>query len=438
MPLDWIPVLARHCAERGLDFLSTPFDENAADALDAFVPAFKIASYEMTHYPLLQHVARKGKPLIVSTGAAELDEVRDMIAAVRAVADPGLIVLQCTAKYPAPLSALNLCALASIAQLGVLIGLSDHSREPLPGPLGAVALGAVLLEKHFTLSNDLPGPDHAYALEPHELKELIARVRELEAALGAGDKRALPEEQELRAFARRTIFTTRALVSGDRLRRADLAVLRSGNLPYGLHPKEYLHLFGRVVERPLAAEFALRMEDVGPLRLGHGEVTLRPMEEQDTARIVAWRARPEVADQFFSERGPTIEEHEQWFRGLVQRSDRIEFVILQAQLGPVGTVGLSNIDFAANRAEYGVMLGESAARGRGLASQASSMILEYAFDVLGLDQVRLSAFADNAAALRLYERLGFLPSPEKAPARMKGGVLRPVLDMFLNRGSWKR
>ena len=108
MPLDWIPPLAELCAARGLHFLCTPFDFQSADALDAHVPAFKIASYDMTNDPLLQHVARKGKPLIVSTGTADLDEVRAMIAAVRAAGNPGLVVLQCTAKYPAPLDALNI------------------------------------------------------------------------------------------------------------------------------------------------------------------------------------------------------------------------------------------------------------------------------------------------------------------------------------------
>ena len=159
MPLEWIPKLAEHCAARGVDFLSTPFDEAAADALDAYVSAFKIASYEMTHHGLVQHCARKGKPLIVSTGTANLDEVRDMVEAVRAVGCHHLAVMQCTAKYPAPLTALNLRTLPLMErEFDVPVGLSDHSREPLPGPMAAVALGAAMMEKHFTLSNRLPGP----------------------------------------------------------------------------------------------------------------------------------------------------------------------------------------------------------------------------------------------------------------------------------------
>ena len=186
MPVEWIPILARYCADQGIHFLSTPFDEKSADALEPYVPAFNIASYEMTHYGLVQHVARKGKPVIVSTGTAKLEEVRELVAAVRAVGCEDLVLLQCTAKYPAPLEAVNVRVLSTLAaEFGVPVGLPDHSREPLPAPLAAVALGAAVIEKHFTLSNSLPGPDHAYALEPNELAEVIRNVRAVSRALGS-------------------------------------------------------------------------------------------------------------------------------------------------------------------------------------------------------------------------------------------------------------
>ncbi len=388
MPLDWIPKLAAACAARGLHFLCTPFDFQSADAMEPHVPAFKIASYDMTNYPLLQHVARKGKPLIVSTGTADLDEVRDMIAAVRAVGDPGLVVLQCTAKYPAPLAALNVRTVATMTALGVLTGLSDHSREPLPGPLAAVALGGVVIEKHFTLSNTLPGPDHAYALEPAELKDLIAKLRQLEASLGSGEKVVQAEEQELRAFARRTIFTTRALAKGERLRRSDLSLLRCGTVPFGLHPREFLRLPGRSVEQGLEVESAIRAEDVGPLSLADGELSLRPIEQRDAERVFGWRDDAAWPVLFPGAGGGRITgKAGAWFEELARRTDRIDFVIESGSAGVVGVVGIFDVDLAADRAELAVVFPARGPSDAERARRAAALAAAHGLQALGLREL---------------------------------------------------
>lgn len=263
MPLDWIPRLAARCAERAIAFLSTPFDESSADALIDHVPAFKIASYEMTHHPLVSHVARMGKPLIISTGTADLAEVGDTVEVVRTHGAPPLVLMQCTASYPATLDSLNVRAMVTLRErFGTLVGLSDHSREALAGPLSAVALGASVIEKHFTLNNRLPGPDHAYALEPPELAALVRSVREVERVLGSGLKAPLPEELELRAFARRSIFTLRAIRAGESLTRENIAVLRCGKLGFGMPPSQYSLLLARRAARDLEAEAPIRPEDV--------------------------------------------------------------------------------------------------------------------------------------------------------------------------------
>jgi N-acetylneuraminate synthase len=263
LPLEWLPKLAGHCQATGIAFLVSPFDEEAADAIDPYVPAFKIASYEMTHAPLLQHIAAKGKPIIMSTGTANLEEVQEAVATIRAAGNEQIVLMQCTASYPAPLSAMNLRAIPTLRDAtGCPTGLSDHSREPLPAALGAVALGAVALEKHYTLSNQLPGPDHAFAVEPNELAQMIAKVREVESALGHGRKEPLLEELELRAFARRTIFTTRDLGAGAVLDRSNTAVLRSGKRPHGLAPSAYAALLGRRLVRALPAESVVAWEDL--------------------------------------------------------------------------------------------------------------------------------------------------------------------------------
>jgi N,N'-diacetyllegionaminate synthase len=262
-PDTWVPRLAEYCRERHIAFLSSPFDESSADLLEPHVPAFKVASYEMTHVPLLRHIARKGKPMIVSTGTATLDEVIHSVDVIRSAGNDQIILLQCTASYPTPSADVNVRALVALHQATSLpTGLSDHSRDPIVAPMAAAALGACLIEKHFTLSNHLPGPDHKFAVEPHELKELVRRVRETEQVLGHGRKEVLAAEEELRTFARRSIFATRAITAGETLNPDNIAVLRCGKLGYGLAPEQYESLLGHPVRRAIAAEALIQLDDV--------------------------------------------------------------------------------------------------------------------------------------------------------------------------------
>ena len=263
MPDQWVPKLAAHCATRGVEFLSTPFDEQSADVLAPHVNAFKIASYEMTHAPLVAYVARYGKPVILSTGAAELSEVIRAVDVVRAEGNEQIILMQCTAKYPAPLESINASAIRTLREAtGRPVGLSDHSRDPIVAPIVATALGACVVEKHFTLSNRLPGPDHAFAVEPDELKSLVRSIRAAQAALGHGRKEVLADERELYHFARRSIFTTRPVRSGEALGADNIAVLRCGKLEFGLEPAQYSALLGRIAAHDLPAEVAVRLTDL--------------------------------------------------------------------------------------------------------------------------------------------------------------------------------
>lgn len=260
LPLGWLPALAASCRERRIQFLASAFDEASVDALDPFVTGYKIASYEMTHEPLLRYVAAKRRPMIVSTGTADLSEVVAMVEVLRTAA--GLALMQCTAAYPAPLDSLNVRTIPMMKQLfGLPVGLSDHSRDPLLGCIAAVAVGANLIEKHFTLDNELPGPDHQFAVEPDELAQLVRGVRGVEQALGTGKKTVHPVEAELRAFARRSIFTTRAVSAGEPFTVENVAVLRCGQLKPGLEPRCYPELLGRRATRPLGVEEAVQPGD---------------------------------------------------------------------------------------------------------------------------------------------------------------------------------
>lgn len=263
MPVEWLPELASHCRARGIIFLATPFDEGLADALDEFVPAFKIASYELTHIPLLRHVARKGKPMFLSTGGASLAEIVESVEAVRAEGNSQICVLQCTAKYPAPLTSIDVRALDLLrATLSVPVGLSDHSTHPFFAAAAAVARGACMIEKHFTLNRRLSGPDHSYALEPAELKTLVDAIRHIEEALGSPEKSVRAVENELTNY-RRSIFTTRAVRAGERLTSDNLAILRrTGSPDTGLAPKRFDEVLGKSAAADLEPWHALAPDDL--------------------------------------------------------------------------------------------------------------------------------------------------------------------------------
>jgi len=264
MPIEWIPILADYCKVKDLVFFSSPFDEESADKLEPYVQVYKIASYEITHAPLIRHVARKRKPMILSTGTANLSEVRQALEWCRAEGNDQVVFLQCTASYPAPPSSLNIRALVTMREtFGVPTGLSDHSRDPIVGPVTAIALGAKVIEKHFTLSNRLPGPDHAYAVEPDEFAAMVTAIRNSEQALGDGKKVLQPVERELHQFARRSIYAIRSIRKGEKFTTQNIAVLRSGKLAAGLAPNQWEKVLGQTAKRDIAKGSPIEARDCG-------------------------------------------------------------------------------------------------------------------------------------------------------------------------------
>ncbi len=268
-PLAWLPELRRAARSYGMALLSTPFHEEGVELLDPHVDAFKIASFDIDHAPLLKAAARRGKPIILSTGAATVDEIAHALEILSEAGAENVALMQCTAGYPAPMDSLNLAVIPALRErFGLPVGLSDHSREPHVAPAVAVAFGAALLEKHFTLSHHLPGPDHPFALEPVELLDMLRTVRAAEHALGHGRKEVLPCEEQLRRFARRSIITTQPLRAGDAFTRENVAVLRHGKLEPGLAPDALCRVLRAVSTRDLPADTVLAESDLDGWREG--------------------------------------------------------------------------------------------------------------------------------------------------------------------------
>ena len=246
------------CQERGILFMSTPFDHGSVDLLaELEVPVFKIGSGEITNLPFLEYVARKGKPIILSTGMSNLGEVDEAVRMIQGVGGNQLVLLHCVSNYPADPADANLRAIQTMASaFGVPVGYSDHTLG-IEVPLAAVALGACVIEKHITLDKGLPGPDHQASVEPDELNRLIRGIRLVEAAMGDGLKAPRPNEIGVQTVARRSLVAARDLAPGAILAEDDIAIKRPGT---GLPPSMEPYLVGRAVRMTIPAGTLITLE----------------------------------------------------------------------------------------------------------------------------------------------------------------------------------
>jgi N-acetylneuraminate synthase/N,N'-diacetyllegionaminate synthase len=260
---DWYSVLMHRCNEKGIHFLSTGFDEDSIDFLHKLeIPFYKIPSGELTNKPYLQHIARKGKDIVLSTGMANLQEVKDAVEVIKkeGIKSSNIIVLHCNTEYPTLMEHVNLLAMNHMErELGVKVGYSDHTLG-IEVPIAAVALGACLIEKHFTLDRTLPGPDHAASLEPNELKAMVEAIRKIEKAVnGSGIKEPSVSERKNIAIARKSLHVDKNLSKGAILSQADLIALRPGD---GISPMDIEHVVGKKLQRDVEAFYKLSLEDL--------------------------------------------------------------------------------------------------------------------------------------------------------------------------------
>lgn len=233
-PWEWQPKLKAVADELGIHLFSSPFDHTAVDFLEEMnVPAYKIASFEIVDIPLIRKIARIGKPIIMSTGMATLAEIDEAVQTVRAEGNNQLALLKCTSAYPTPPEEMNLRTIPHLAEaFGVPVGLSDHTLG-VAVPVAAVALGACIIEKHFTLSRNTPGPDSAFSLEPHEFKEMVDAIRIAEKALGTVSYAVTKKEAASRVF-RRSLFVVEDVEAGEPFTEENVRSIRPG---YGLHTR---------------------------------------------------------------------------------------------------------------------------------------------------------------------------------------------------------
>ena len=241
MPFEDFVPLKEYCEEQGIGFLSTPFDIDSIHFLNELQSYWKVPSGEITNLPYLLEIAKTHKPVIMSTGMAEMDEVRAAVKALQVNGAGEVALLHCNTQYPTPFEDVNLKAMLTLErELGLPVGFSDHT----PGievPVAAAALGAQIIEKHFTLDKNMPGPDHKASLEPDELKNMVSSIRHIELALGNGQKHATASETPNKDIARKSIVAKRFIKAGEALTEENVTTKRPGN---GISPMKWFEVLG--------------------------------------------------------------------------------------------------------------------------------------------------------------------------------------------------
>ncbi|WP_291572605.1 pseudaminic acid synthase [Clostridium sp. UBA4548] len=247
-PWEWQPKLKEIAEEYGLACFSSPFDKSSVDFLeDMNVECYKIASFEITDIPLIEYIASKNKPIIISTGVATLSDIENAVNACKKAGNDKIILLKCTSAYPAPYEEMNLRMIKSLSEtFGVVSGLSDHSLG-IEIPIAAVALGAKVIEKHVTLNRADGGPDAAFSLEPNELKDMVTAIRNTEKALGIVNYNLSEKSKTNREFAR-SLFVVKDIKAGESFTEENVRSIRPS---YGLHPKYLDEIIGKISKEDL-------------------------------------------------------------------------------------------------------------------------------------------------------------------------------------------
>jgi pseudaminic acid synthase len=247
-PWEWHQKLFDEAEKEGLICFSSPFDKTAVDFLETLkVPAYKIASFEITDIPLIEYVASKGKPIIISTGIAEIEDIELALDACKRMGNSDIALLKCTSSYPAPIEEANLAMVKDLAErFGVISGLSDHTMGSI-APIVATVLGAKILEKHFILDREIGGPDASFSMDEQEFTEMVKAVREAEKALGIVDYTLTEKQKKGKDFCR-SLYVVKDIKAGEIINEENVRSIRPG---FGLHPKYLKDILGNIVNRDL-------------------------------------------------------------------------------------------------------------------------------------------------------------------------------------------
>lgn len=316
-PWEWQAELKAEADKVGIDFFSTPFDKTSVDFLEEIgVEFYKIASFELVDLPLIRYVAEKGKPMILSTGMSSLAEIEEAAETIRATGNEAFAFLRCASAYPAISGEMNLSTMLDIGErIGVPVGLSDHSLGSIAA-VTAVAMGGCIVEKHLCISRDIPNPDASFSMEPAEFARMVQDIRQAELAKGIV-KYGISTQEMSNANFRKSVFVSRDIKKGERFSEDNVRVIRPG---YGLHPREYEHVLGKVccedIQRGMPLE-ARAVEDF---------LTLVPATAEHMKLVYEWANDAENRRQSFQTEPISWETHVDWYQKTLNSMDRKLFI----------------------------------------------------------------------------------------------------------------
>ena len=398
-PWEWQKELLEEANRVGIDFFSTPFDKTAVDFLEELgVVSYKIASFELVDIPLLKYTASKGKPIILSTGMATLEEITEAVEAIHSTGNTQLALLRCASAYPAISDEMNLATMMDMQQLfQVPVGLSDHSMGSLAA-VAAVAMGGSIIEKHFCLSRDIENPDSSFSMEPQEFADMVRDIRQVEQARGKVSYGPTKQEENNLNF-RKSIFVVKDIEKNDALSEGNIRVIRPG---YGLHPREYEYVIGKKVNHALPAGTPLVFKEIAE----YFQVQLANTSHERL--VFDWANDADVRQNAFTTNEIIWENHREWYKNLLADENRSLYIFYRNNQ-PVGMIRY-DMEATIARISYSIA-SEYRHRGYGKA------MVEQAEGILRKERPQIHLFraevkTKNIASRKVFEALGYQMSKE--------------------------
>jgi pseudaminic acid synthase len=401
-PWEWHAELKAAAEALGLVCFSTPFDPTSTNFLETLgVQVHKVASFELTDLVLVEHIARTGKPMILSTGMATLGEIEAALRVCRDAGNENLALLRCVSSYPARPEGMDLRGFEVLRNLDVVVGLSDHTRDHSVA-IASVALGAKIIEKHFILDRSVGGPDAFFSLEPDEFASMARAVRDTEVAMGKPRFGPGPDEIASTAF-RRSLYVAKNVAAGEIITCESVRCVRPS---FGLAARHYPEVLGRVAARPLEAGAPLKWSDVGAAP--KSRASLRPATKDDSAALLGWRNDATTRKMFVSEAEVTAAEHAQWLERTLASTTSSLFIIV-ADNGPAGTARIDHRPH--HEGEVSITIAPEA---RGKKLSASALVaLEEKARAAGLVRLIARIRVENEASLRAFRTAGYYAFAEE-------------------------